>query len=773
MIVSRRGYRYVLGFLVACFGCQQEEYEEKTMATSYTSYVDPFIGTAAHGHTYPGATVPFGMVQLSPDNGTRGWDWCSGYHYSDSIIVGFSHTHLSGTGIGDLCDISFMPAVGAVDLNFLPVDHQQLSYRSRFSHDKESASPGYYAVYLQDPSVEVELTASTRAGFHRYTFPQSEEAAIILDLGFAINWDAPISTLLNVENDSTISGYRFSKGWAKDQKVFFAAKFSKSFKSYSTAVDSTQVFEKTPLTEGAMVKGKFDFSTEAGEIIKLKVGISSVSVEAARKSLQKEIPHWNFDKTREQADRLWEEQLSKISVETKDENIKAIFYTSLYRTMLAPVVFSDANREYKTPGGSVGKAEQYMRYDIFSLWDTFRAAHPLFTLIQQDRVNDMIKSLLAHYREYGLLPVWSLLGNETNTMTGYHAIPVITDAYFKGFRDYDVEEAFEAMKKSAMQDIRGTNFYREYNYIPYEKEGQSVTKTLEYAFDDWCIAQMAKALGKQEDYEYFMSRSGNYKNLFDAETGFMRARNADGSWKIPFDPKFSDHNFDVAEYTEGNAWQHSWFVPHDVPGLIDLHGSNETFIDRLDAMFKETSEIKGENASVDISGLIGQYAHGNEPSHHIAYLYNYAGAPWKTQEKTRQILQTLYTSEPDGVCGNEDCGQMSAWYVFSALGFYPVNPACGIYEIGSPLFEEATIRLGGGKTFTVIAENVSAKNLYVQSVTLNDEAWEKTYITHEDVTKGGVLKYSMGDQPSDTWGVNSPPYPSPDEKLLTSKKGHE
>ena len=769
---SRQRYIFVWVLSIAVMGCGQEGQQEEVVS-SYTSYVDPFIGTAAHGHTYPGATVPFGTVQLSPDNGTQGWDWCSGYHYSDSIIVGFSHTHLSGTGIGDLCDISFMPSVGPVDLNFLPVDHQQLEYRSRFSHSEESASPGYYSVYLQDPGIEVELTAAMRTGFHQYTFPQSEEASIILDLGFAINWDAPTSTRLNVENDSTISGYRFSSGWAKDQKVFFAAKFSKPFHGYSTAIDSTQAFENIPLTAGAMVKGKFDFMTKAGEVIKLKVGISSVSVEAARKSLQEEIPHWEFEQIREKANQLWEKELSKIAVETSDENLKTVFYTALYRTMLAPVVFSDAHREYKTPGDSVGKAEQYVRYDIFSLWDTFRAAHPLFTLIQKDRVNDMIKSLLAHYREYGLLPVWSLLGNETNTMTGYHAVPVIVDAYLKGFRDYDVEEAYEAIKKSAMQDIRGTNFYREYHYIPYEKHGQSVTKTLEYAFDDWCIAQMAKALGKEEDYAYFMGRAGNYKNLFDRTTGFMRARHADGSWKTPFDPKFSDHNFKVAEYTEGNAWQHSWFVPHDVPGLIQLHGSNKTFIDRLDAMFSETSEIKGENASVDISGLIGQYAHGNEPSHHIAYLYNYAGAPWKTQEKTRQIMQNLYTSAPDGVCGNEDCGQMSAWYVFSALGFYPVNPAHGIYEMGSPLFEKATIQLDGGKTFTVIAEHVSDKNLYIQSVTLNDKDWEKTYITHRDVTKGGTLKYAMGDRPNKAWGVDSPPYPPIDEKVLTSREHNE
>lgn len=729
------------------FSCKTTQNVENP--SSVTNFVDPFIGTADHGHTYPGATLPFGMVQLSPDNGTQGWDWCSGYNYIDSVIVGFSHTHLSGTGIGDLCDILVMPATKPVNLKKEIASRDDYDYKSAFAHENEIASPGYYSVFLDDAGVKAELTTTLRCGFHKYTFPAGNESKIILDLGFAINWDAPTDTRIEVLDETTVAGHRLSTGWAKDQRVFFAMKFSKPF-------SSEEIFSDTSTTENGTVIMKsaasFNFETSEGEEIMVKVGISSADQDGAVRALG-EIQGWDFERVKTDAQQAWEKELSVISVTSDNDQLKTVFYTALYHSQVAPVLFSDANGKYKGVDGEVHTAEGYTKYGVFSLWDTFRAENPLFTITQGDRVNDMIQSLMAHYREYGLLPVWSLLGNETNTMTGYHAVPVIVDAYLKGYRGFDGEEAFEAMKKSAMQDIRATNFLREYNYIPYDKAGQSVTRTLEYTYDDWCIAQMAKALNKQEDYEYFMKRAQNYRNVFDASTGFMRARLSDGSWKTPFDPKYSDHNFDVAEYTEGNAWQHTWFVPHDIPGLIELYGGNEAFIAKMDSMFVEDSEIKGDNASADISGLIGQYAHGNEPSHHIAYLYNYAGTPWKTQSLVREIMDDLYTDQPDGLCGNEDCGQMSAWYVFSALGFYPVNPAQGVYIIGSPQFDRAEIRVGGGKTFTVIANNVSGDNKYIQSATLNGEPLERIYITHEEVMSGGEIVFDMGASPNKIWAT--------------------
>ena len=745
-------------FLQGCIKSNTKEQESLTqIGNSPASYVDPFVGTGGHGHTYPGATVPFGMVQLSPDNGTQGWDWCSGYHYSDSIIAGFSHTHLSGTGIGDLCDISVMPVTGKVDWVKNPSKDSQ-TYASLFSHDDESASPGYYAVYLKDYDIQAALTATKRAGFHQYIFPASKEAAIIFNLGFAINWDSPTETYIKVENDSTISGYRKSSGWAEDQRVFFAAAFSKPFKTHSLAVDENLLNQETE-AKGRLVKAKFNFDTKQDEAVYLKVAISSASVDAAKKSLSEEIPAWDFDKTREQAYAHWDNVLNKIHVTSDNDTLKKTFYTALYHTKLAPVLYSDSKSEYKGADGQVHKAEGFDRYAIFSLWDTFRAAQPLFTILEGDRVNDMIRSLLSHYKQYGFLPVWELLGNETNTMTGYHAIPVIVDAYLKGYRDYDVETAYEAMKKSAMQDIRGVNFYKEFGYIPSDMANESVTKTLEYAYDDWCIAQMAKALGKEEDHQYFLKRANSYQLLFDTETGFMRGKNRDGSWRTPFDPKHSSHR-ENTDYTEGNAWQHSWFVPHDVAGLIALHGGSEPFISMLDSLFSEDSMITGENISPDISGLIGQYAHGNEPSHHIAYLYNYAGAPWKTQEKVQQIMAAMYKPTPDGISGNEDCGQMSAWYVFSAMGFYPVNPASGIYVLGSPLFSEISIDVGNGKKFELIAKNKSAKNIYIQSATLNGKPLNRSYITHDEVMNGDKVTLEMGPQPNMVWGrdeENIPP----------------
>ncbi|MEM1320530.1 MAG: GH92 family glycosyl hydrolase [Bacteroidota bacterium] len=738
-----------IAVLLLGIACQEDKQvpAAATEEARLIDYVDPFIGTADHGHVYPGATVPFGMVQLSPDNGTQGWDWCSGYNWADSLIVGFSHTHLSGTGIGDLCDISIMPNQSTIDFS-RKIAPRESSYAAAFSHDREKAHPGYYEVQL-DNGIKVQLTTSSRAGLHQYTFPQGKEAKVLIDLGFAINWDKATNTQLKIDAaEGLITGHRFSKGWAKDQRVFFAAQFSEPLTSFQLA-DSTALLNEVTEAQGLLLRAQLNFG--AVQTLQVKVGLSSSDPAGALAAL-KEIPDWDFAQVQQQAAERWEKELSKIKIQTDDEEARKIFYTSLYRTCLAPVLMSDALGQYKGADGKVHHAQDFTRYDIFSLWDTFRATNPLHTLTQPDKVNDFIESMLSHYDQHGLLPVWSLLGNETNTMTGYHAVPVIVDAYQKGFRDYDVLKAYEAMKTSAMQDIRGTNFYREFGYIPYEKNGQSVTKTLEYAYDDWCIAQMAKAIGEEEDHEQFMKRAASYRQLFDSATGFMRAKYADKKWKTPFDPQFSDHNFDVAEYTEGNAWQHSWFVPHDPGGLIGLHGGDRFFVTKLDSLFTVDSEIKGENASVDISGLIGQYAHGNEPSHHIAYLYSYAGRPWRTQERVREILTSQYNATPTGLCGNEDCGQMSAWYVFSALGFYPVNPAEGIYVLGSPMFEEATLNTNG-KTFRLIAKGASATNKYIQSAQLNGQPYDKTYITHDAVVKGGTLTLEMGPSPNTDWGT--------------------
>jgi len=612
----------VLSLLLTLFStCQTEspsEQSETDQNNDKTAYINSFTGTAEHGHVYPGATVPFGAVQLSPDNGTQGWDWCAGYNWADSVIVGFSHTHLSGTGIGDLCDLLVMPTLEDIDFSVPVTDPKLQPFRSTFSHDKEEAEAGYYRVAM-DNGISAELSASTRVGFHRYIFPEGVRPSFVLDLGHAINWDRPVETMAQLENDTLLTGYRHSAGWARDQRLFYAIALSAPV-AFVKLADSTALATADSL-RGRQVRAQITLDATAGTVLQLKVGISAASIAGAKAALT-EIPHWNMEQVRASARDAWSAEMNKITVMGGDEQLKEVFYTALYRTCLAPVVFSDAQGDYKGPDGQVHRTEGYTRYDIFSLWDTFRAANPLYTITQPDKINDFIRSFLDHYEQHGLLPVWSLLGNETNTMTGYHAIPVIADAYAKGFRDYDADKVMEAMLASAMQDIRGTNHYREYGYIPYEKEGQSVTKTLEYAYDDWCIAQVARTMGKEELYRQFTERAGYYRNMFDAGTGFMRAKMTDGSWKKPFDPKFSDHNFEVAEYTEGNAWQHSWFVPHDPRGLIELHGGNERFVKKLDSLFTENSEITGENRSADISGLIGQYAHGNEPSHHIAYLYN-------------------------------------------------------------------------------------------------------------------------------------------------------
>ncbi|MCB9052298.1 MAG: glycoside hydrolase family 92 protein [Lewinellaceae bacterium] len=719
-------YSLFLLLLLAVTACTSESATAPEEERDHTSLVDVFIGTGAHGHTYPGAVLPFGMVQLSPDNGTEGWDWCSGYHYSDTVIAGFSHLHLSGTGIGDLCDISVMP--------YLAQDIQAGAPQS-FNHNQEQASPGFYGVTF-DNGIKAELTATRRVGMHRYTFPEGAERAFAIDLGFRINWDMPTETSMQRMNGTTITGVRKSNGWSKDQRVYFAAVFSEP----PSRVDIRDVPVKNADTVSA-AKAFLAFPASNTPLV-VKVGISSASIEGALANIEKEVNHWDFNQVVEEARAAWEGELAKIDATFIDPAMDTIFYSALYHTSLAPALYSDVMGQYKGVDSTVHTASGYERYTVFSLWDTFRAAHPLYTITQTERLDDFLNSILAFYEEYGLLPVWALTGHETNTMTGYHAVPVLADALLKGHLTDKAEYIYEAMLKSAGQNIRGTNFYREYGYIPADKDSYSVTKTLEYAYDDWCIAQIAKKLGKEEDYEQFMKRSRYYKALFDPQTKFMRGKNADGSWVEPFDPFYSEHGAEGV-YIEGTAWQHSWFVPHDTEGLIALFGSDEALVEHLDATFSASSELRGENVSADISGLIGQYAHGNEPSHHIAYLYNFAGQPRKTQERVRNIMETMYTTAPDGLSGNEDCGQMSAWYVFSAMGFYPFNPADGRYAIGSPLVKDATIRLPQGRSFRILAENNSRENKYVKEVYLNGEKLERWYITHEEVMKGGELRLVM------------------------------
>lgn len=980
---------------------------------SPTRYINPLIGTGGHGHTYPGASVPFGMVQVSPDAGRSGWDWCSGYHYSDSSLAGFSHTHLSGTGCGDLGDILFTPGTSSAVLND--------RYRARFSHEHESASAGYYSVLLQDSKILVELTATTRAGFHRYTFPPTDSAMIVINLGYGRD-DITMESFVGVENESLLMGSRFSNGWATDQRVFFAARFSPAPASVAFFGDGAP-FPPGHLARGRNIKAILRFTLPGGGTVLAKVGLSSVNASGALGNLTNEIPGWDFDIIRQSAAEAWDSELRKIAVQSSDERQKMVFYTALYHAMLAPTVYADIDRRYRGADGQIHRGDQFHDYSTLSLWDTFRAAHPLFTILAPDRVDDMVNSMLAFAREGGHLPVWPLAACETNTMIGYHAVPVIADAYFKGIKGFDIQEAYRAMKASAIRDHRGLKYYspsaavpepdgaaagswppaetgpvfngfgtrtsgdtityhsahpqvsraliaratdghsiirwntspvpakltdknvtfawlagiatrkgghrfdlflnnqhllsfstaatpkdrewsiagrtgarlsfrtsstdwtgdlfgtmiltvsagalkpgalqelqvsganggspdwimifmhsvtpgmilagefgttreggsttqviradvehlgppervtltaegaapftawlapglstfriripavaaprtltvtlgpakkpaargtvtvvpqRPMGYIPADMEQESVSKTLEYAYDDWCIAQVAKALGYKDDYALFTERAGYYRNLFDKTTGFMRGRNLDGSWRSPFNPRFS--TLLQPEYTEGNAWQYSWFVPHDVRGLIGLMGGREKFTSRLDSLFHQSSNLEGTGAPSDVSGLIGLYAHGNEPSHHIAYLYDYAGQPWKTQELVRRILRELYGDGPDGLCGNEDCGQMSAWYVMSALGFYPVNPAEGIYVIGSPAVEGATIDVGEGKTFTVTARNMSRENVYVQSVALNGQPLDKTYIRHADIMGGGTLEFVMGPAPNKKWG---------------------
>lgn len=718
-------------------------------AQKLTSYVDPFIGTGGHGHTYPGATVPFGMVQLSPDNGLEGWDWCSGYHYSGNTIAGFSHTHLSGTGCGDWVDISVMPHISHIP------DSTKFA-RVGFSHKDEKASPGYYAVKLEN-GIHVSLTASERCGFHQYEFPKGSTPIVRFQLTYMINYDSATETRLYLLNDTTVVGYRNSKGWANTQRLYFAARLSRPA-SKLHVYDGNTHDEVSPDNEsGSRYNGELVFTGDAQVL--MKVGLSTVSADKAIMAIG-EIEGWDFDKAKNKAEEKWEKELEKITIKTTDEKQKRIFYTALYHTCLAPVLYTDADGAYQNAQGNILQVKNGQRYTVFSLWDTFRGLHPLFTITQPQRLADILNSMLAFYKENGLLPVWELSTAETNCMSGYHAVPVLADAILKNTPGIDAEAAYQAMVKTAAQNIRGSADYRTYGYSPQDKAWHSVTKTLEYGFDDWCIAQVAKRLGKADDYNTFMKRSEAYKLLFDKNTGFIRAKNSDGSWTTPFDPYFNSTDGSKSFYEEGNAWQYTFFVPQDVRGLAAEYGSNASFITKLDSLFTAVPHLNGESTAPDISGLIGQYAHGNEPSHHIAYMYSYVGAPWKTQQRIRYIVDSMYHAAPDGYAGNEDCGQMSAWAVWSMTGFYPANPASGEYVFGSPSFDEAEIQLPSGKTMVVRAKNNSKVNCYIQSVKLNGKPYPKTYITHSTLLEGGVLEFTMGSKPNTSYGAAKDTWPS-------------
>ena len=738
---------------IGLFSCAEQD-----LPKEYTDSVNVFIGTGGHGHTFPGATLPHGMVQLSPDTRLLGWDACSGYYYDDTSIMGFTHTHLSGTGIGDYGDILFMPVVGEKPLIAGTAENPDEGYRSRFSHEQESARPGYYQVLLQDDSINVELTATLRAGLQRYTYPKASDARLIVDMEPTIHGHQHPVTQIRVVNDSTIAGMKYTVGWAKHHYVYFYAVFSSPFdyKLYSGTEyqsDSTSVTVNT-----AKAVMSFRNLPADGRVL-AKVGISSVDEEGARLNVEAEIPNWDFEGVMKQANTVWNEALGKIDIETSDNDSRTVFYTSLYHAFIQPSLASDVDGRYRTMGHEIKQDASYTNYTVFSLWDTFRAAHPLYTIVTPEQNQAFIRSLLRKYDEGGILPKWELASNETGTMIGYHAVSVIADAMMKKQCDFDVKKALEACIRSSVYDTTGVTpmmerqilngklmpvsikYKNELGYIPCDKVGGSVSQGLEFAYNDWLIAQMMKEHNRKDLYDKYMELSRNYRNYFDPETKLMRGRLSDGSWITPFDPASVQR---PSNYVEGNAWQWAWFVPQDVEGLMELVGGQKYFEAHLDTLFTTSSELTGDpNAAADVTGMIGQYAHGNEPSHHIPYLYNYAGAPRKTQALVDHILRTLYHNDPNGLSGNEDVGQMSAWYALSAMGFYSFCPGRPIYEIGRPIFDKVTIHLSNGKDFVIQAKNNSVENKYIRSMKLNGEDLAEPRFSHFDLMKGGELIFEM------------------------------
>ena len=727
----------VLSLCLASCGSSQKGQEMEDL----TQFVDPRIGTGGHGHVFYGANVPYGFIQLGPTSIPQSWDWVSGYHVSDSTVIGFPHTHLSGTGIGDLHDINVMPVVGEVTYSRGDASSYETGLWSYSDRSKEVVTPGYYRTHLSRYNVDVELTATKRVGFHKYTFLGSESPAIVFDMVNGGCWDKTTEAVIRVVNDSTVSGYRYSKGWADDQRVFFRAEFSRKFDNVEFIVNDS--VKEGDMAKGAQLFARVNFAAGNQEPVYMKVALSPTSEEGAQLNMQTELSGWDFEKTIADAKAAWNKELNKVKVYTTDEASKKIFYTSLYHTLFAPSEFCDVNGDYYGADKQMHKGEGFVNYTTFSLWDTYRAAQPLMTILHPEKMSDIINTMLHIHQQQGKLPVWHLMGCETNCMVGNPGVPVVADAILKDIKGFDTELAFKALKESSMLPERGMEHRIEYGFIPADKMTEAIAYDMEYAIADWAVAQAAQKLGKQEDYEYFLKRSKSYKNYFDASTGFMRGKMLDGSWRTPFSPYASSHRDD--DYCEGNAWQYTWLVPHDVEGLVECFGSKEAFVNKLDSLFLANGDM-GEASSPDISGLIGQYAHGNEPSHHTVYLYTLVGQPWKTADRIKEILHTMYTDQPDGLSGNEDVGQMSAWYILSSFGFYQVEPAGGKFVFGYPNFDKVEITVPAGK-FVIERENKGQQNNYIQGIVFNGTEYKKPWIEYADIMKGGELKFLMGDEP--------------------------
>lgn len=727
----------VLSLCLASCGSSQKGQEMEDL----TQFVDPRIGTGGHGHVFYGANVPYGFIQLGPTSIPQSWDWVSGYHVSDSTVIGFPHTHLSGTGIGDLHDINVMPVVGEVTYSRGDASSYETGLWSYSNRSKEVVTPGYYRTHLSRYNVDVELTATKRVGFHKYTFLGNESPAIVFDMVNGGCWDKTTEAVIRVVNDSTVSGYRYSKGWADDQRVFFRAEFSRKFDNVEFIVNDS--VKEGDMAKGAQLFARVNFAAGNQEPVYMKVALSPTSEEGAQLNMQTELSGWDFEKTIADAKAAWNKELNKVKVYTTDEASKKIFYTSLYHTLFAPSEFCDVNGDYYGADKQMHKGEGFVNYTTFSLWDTYRAAQPLMTILHPEKMSDIINTMLHIHQQQGKLPVWHLMGCETNCMVGNPGVPVVADAILKDIKGFDTELAFKALKESSMLPERGMEHRIEYGFISADKMTEAIAYDMEYAIADWAVAQAAQKLGKQEDYEYFLKRSKSYKNYFDASTGFMRGKMLDGSWRTPFSPYASSHRED--DYCEGNAWQYTWLVPHDVEGLVECFGSKEAFVNKLDSLFLANGDM-GEASSPDISGLIGQYAHGNEPSHHTVYLYTLVGQPWKTADRIKEILHTMYTDQPDGLSGNEDVGQMSAWYILSSFGFYQVEPAGGKFVFGYPNFDKVEITVPAGK-FVIERENKGQQNNYIQGIVLNGTEYKKPWIEYADIMKGGELKFLMGDEP--------------------------
>lgn len=722
--------------IVACSGSED-----------YVSKVDPYIGSGGHGHVFVGANVPNGMIQVGPQNIHKGWDWCSGYHYSDSIVIGFTHTHLSGTGCADLGDILLMPYTGDVRTSRGSQEDISGSCSSYYSHDNETVRPGYYSLTM-DNGIGVELTATERVALHRYAYPAGQTPRLLINLQEG-NGDTAYETSLTKVDDYTIEGYRFSSGWSR-HKVYFCLRTEQPIASIALFEGDTPAADNSETITGRGVKGVVTFADDPTQVA-LRVAISSVSCQNARLNMDAETDGFQFAKVERQATDKWNRRLSQIKVEGGDPRTEKIFYTALYHAMIAPTIYCDVNGQYRGIDDKVRTTDGWTNYSCFSLWDTYRTLNPLLTILSPSMVNDIVRSFLSIYDEQGKLPIWTLVGGETNCMPGYSSVPIIADAYLKGIRGYDAGKALDAMVATATNPAQnGVPYLLEKGYIPCDKVHEATSIALEYAADDWGTALMAKEMGRTDLYEEYMRRGHAYETYFDRTLNYIRPKMDDGSWRTPYDPFKSVHS--VGDFTEGTGWQYTFFVPQHPEGLIALMGGDDAFVTKLDSLFSVEGDM-GAEASSDISGLIGQYAHGNEPSHHVAYLYPYAGQQWKTAEKERYIDREFYTDSPDGIIGNEDCGQMSAWYIMSAMGFYQVNPSNGVFVFGSPLFPSLTLRLENGRSFTVTAEGNSDTNIYIQSATLNGQPYEKSYITYDDIMAGGELHFVMGDEPNKSFGT--------------------